>query len=50
MSKRYVGVDVGLHSFDVAVRPDSLHWVVPYTPEGVREFVKRMQKLRPIWR
>ena len=47
MSKRYVGVDVGLHSFDVAVRPDGLHWVVPYTPEGVREFVKRMQKLRP---
>ena len=47
MSKRYVGVDVGLHSFDVAVRPDGLHWVVEYTPEGVREFVKRMQKLKP---
>ena len=47
MSKRYVGVDVGLRSFDVAVRPDGLHWVVDYTPEGVREFVKRMQKLRP---
>lgn len=48
MSKRYVGVDVGLRSFDVAVRPDGLHWVVAYTPEEVREFVKRMQKLRPL--
>jgi len=47
MSKQYVGVDVGLCSFDVAVRPDSLHWVVPYTPEGVRKFVKRMHRLRP---
>lgn len=47
MSKRYVGVDVGLRSFDVAVRPDGLHWVVPYTPEGVSKFIKRMNKLRP---
>jgi len=47
MSKRFVGVDLGLHSFDVAVRPDRLHWVVPYTPEGVSEFVKRMTELRP---
>jgi len=47
MSKRYVGVDVSLQSFDVAVRPDGLHSVVPYTPEGVRDFVKQMQKLRP---
>jgi hypothetical protein len=47
MSKRFVGVDLGLHSFDVAVRPDRLHWVVPYTPEGVSEFVKRMPELRP---
>ena len=47
MSKRYVGVDVGLRSFDVAVRPDGLHWVVPYTPEGVSKFVKRMNNLRP---
>ena len=42
MSKRYVGVDVSLRSFDVAVRPDELHWVHPYTTEGVSEFVKRM--------
>jgi len=42
MSKRYVGVDVRLRSFDVAVRPDGLHWVHPYTTEGVSEFVKRM--------
>ena len=47
MSKRYVGVDVSLRSFDVAVRPDELHWVHPYTTEGVSEFVKRMNKLRP---
>jgi transposase len=47
MSKRFVGVDLGLHSFDVAVRPDTLHWVVPYTPEGVSEFVKGMTKLSP---
>ena len=47
MSKRYVGIDVGLRSFDVAVRPDGLHWVVDYTLEGVMEFVKQMQKLRP---
>lgn len=47
MSKRYVGVDVGLRSFDVAVRPDGEHWVVPYTPEGVSKFITRMSKLRP---
>ena len=47
MSKRYVGVDVSLRSFDVAVRPDGLHWVVPYTTEGVGEFIERMNELCP---
>jgi len=47
MNKRFVGVDLGLHSFDVAVRPDGSHWVVPYTPEGVGDFVTRMNELRP---
>ena|GEM_PF-1388342 len=56
MSKRYVGVDVSLRSFDVAVRPDGLHWVHPYTTEGVSEFVKRMNPrqirdfAKSIWR
>jgi len=47
VSKRYVGVDVGLRSFDVAVRPDALHWVTPHTPEGIRQFVKRMREMHP---
>ena len=46
MSNRFVGVDLGLHSFDVAVRPDGSHWVVPYTPEGVTAFVTKMKDLR----
>ena len=40
-------MDVSLRSFDVAVRPDSLQWVVPYTTEGVSRFVKQINKLRP---
>jgi len=47
MSKRFVGIDVSLRSFDVAVRPDGLDGKVPYTAEGVAEFVERMSKLRP---
>jgi transposase len=47
MSKRFVGIDVSLRSFDVAVRPDGLDGKVPYTAGGVAEFVERMNKLRP---
>ena len=36
MSKRYVGVDVGLRSFDVAVRPDGSHWI--------RSFCQRLRE------
>jgi len=36
MSKQYVGVDVGLRSFDVAVRPDGLHWI--------RSFYQRLRE------
>jgi hypothetical protein len=42
-------VDVSLRSFDVAVRLDGLHWVVPYMTEGVSRFVKQINKLRPRW-
>jgi len=45
MSKRRV--DLGLRSFDVAVRPDGLHWEVPHSPEGIAAFVRRASKLRP---
>jgi len=47
MSKRFVGIDVSLRSFDVAVRPDGLDGKHPYTAEGGAEFVERPNKLRP---
>ena len=47
MGRRFVGVDLGLRTFDVAVRPDGLHWVVPHTPEGVDGFATRMRELHP---
>lgn len=47
MSKRFVGIDVSLRSFDVAVRPDGLDWKHSYTAEGGAEFVERLNKLRP---
>lgn len=47
MSNRFVGVDLGLHSFDVAVRPDGSHWVVRNTAAGISAFVSRLRRLRP---
>jgi len=47
VSERYVGVDVGLPSFDVAVRPDALHWAPPYTPERIRQFVGQVRAMHP---
>jgi len=47
MDKRFVGIDLGLRSFDVAVRPDGLHWELPHTAAGIGAFISRVAKLHP---
>lgn len=47
MTKRFVGIDVAGDSLAVAVRPGGSSYVVPNTPRGRRELVRKLHKLRP---
>jgi transposase len=44
---QFVGIDVAKAQVDVAVRPASSRWQVPYTQEGMQELVSRLQALQP---
>jgi transposase len=47
VSKRFVGIDVAEDSLTVAVRPGGSSSVVPNTPRGRRELVRKLRKLGP---
>ena len=43
----YIGIDVAKAQLDVACRPTSARWTVPYTASGIGRLVRRLGRLRP---
>lgn len=43
----YIGIDVAQAQLDIACRPTSARWTVPYTTSGIGRLVRRLRCLRP---